>query len=194
VRATTNPSPPLLPRPQSTATRMVSRFSNDASMAATTWRPAFSMSTIDGMPMSSIVRRSASRIWRVLNTRTGARDARDERIRLPDRAQCHAWRFSARRGYTDRMSAVVYVNGTIAARRPGVDPVFDHGFLYGEGIYETLRTYDRRAVPVRSPHAAAAHSAALMALTCRSATTTCARACARPWPRTALTEAYIRIL
>jgi len=36
----------------------------------------------------------------------------------------------------------VYVNGTIAAAEDAVIPVYDHGFLYGEGIYETLRTYD----------------------------------------------------
>jgi hypothetical protein len=62
VRATTNPSPPLLPRPQSTATLRSTRSLCTASIAATTWRPAFSIRTSDGMPMSSIVRRSASRI------------------------------------------------------------------------------------------------------------------------------------
>ena len=37
--------------------------------------------------------------------------------------------------------AVVYVNGTISDARTASVPVFDHGFLYGEGVYETLRTY-----------------------------------------------------
>jgi hypothetical protein len=37
--------------------------------AATAWRPAFSISTIDGNPISSIVRRSASRICCVFSTR-----------------------------------------------------------------------------------------------------------------------------
>ena len=41
------------------------------------------------------------------------------------------------------MSATVYVNGTIAPADQAVVPVFDHGFLYGEGVYETLRTYAR---------------------------------------------------
>jgi hypothetical protein len=40
-----------------------------ASIAATAWRPAFSISTIEGSPMSWIVRRSASRICSVLSTR-----------------------------------------------------------------------------------------------------------------------------
>lgn len=43
------------------------------------------------------------------------------------------------------MQGVVYVNGTITSADAAVVPVFDHGFLYGEGIYETLRTY--RHVP-----------------------------------------------
>lgn len=37
----------------------------------------------------------------------------------------------------------VYVNGTIVPARDAVIPVYDHGFLYGEGVYETLRTYNR---------------------------------------------------
>ena len=45
--------------------------SNAASIAATVCRPAFSISTIDGRPMSSIVRRSASRICSVFSTRIG---------------------------------------------------------------------------------------------------------------------------
>lgn len=42
------------------------------------------------------------------------------------------------------MAATVNVNGRISGQDEAVVPVFDHGFLYGEGIYETLRTYDGR--------------------------------------------------
>ena len=42
------------------------------------------------------------------------------------------------------MAATVYVNGRISDERDAVVSVFDHGFLYGEGVYETLRTYNRR--------------------------------------------------
>jgi branched-chain amino acid aminotransferase len=42
------------------------------------------------------------------------------------------------------MAATVNVNGRIAGEQEAVIPVFDHGFLYGEGIYETLRTYGGR--------------------------------------------------
>jgi branched-chain amino acid aminotransferase len=39
------------------------------------------------------------------------------------------------------MSATINVNGRISCDRDAVVSVLDHGFLYGEGIYETLRTY-----------------------------------------------------
>jgi branched-chain amino acid aminotransferase len=42
------------------------------------------------------------------------------------------------------MPATVNVNGRITGERDAVISVFDHGFLYGEGIYETLRTYGGR--------------------------------------------------
>jgi branched-chain amino acid aminotransferase len=40
------------------------------------------------------------------------------------------------------MSATVNVNGRISDQATAVISVFDHGFLYGEGVYETLRTYN----------------------------------------------------
>jgi branched-chain amino acid aminotransferase len=39
------------------------------------------------------------------------------------------------------MAATVNVNGRVSDEQHAVISVFDHGFLYGEGIYETLRTY-----------------------------------------------------
>jgi branched-chain amino acid aminotransferase len=41
------------------------------------------------------------------------------------------------------MRGAVYVNGKITAADQAVVPVYDHGFVYGEGVYETLRTYNR---------------------------------------------------
>src|SRR5437773_5609709 len=40
------------------------------------------------------------------------------------------------------MPATVNVNGRITDQEHAVVSVFDHGFLYGEGVYETLRTYN----------------------------------------------------
>jgi branched-chain amino acid aminotransferase len=40
------------------------------------------------------------------------------------------------------MAAIVNVNGLVSSQKDAVVSVFDHGFLYGEGVYETLRTYN----------------------------------------------------
>ena len=40
------------------------------------------------------------------------------------------------------MPALVNVNGRVSDQEHAVISVFDHGFLYGEGVYETLRTYN----------------------------------------------------
>jgi len=42
------------------------------------------------------------------------------------------------------MAATVNVNGRVFDQEHAVISVFDHGFLYGEGVYETLRTYNGR--------------------------------------------------
>ncbi|MGE3706094.1 MAG: aminotransferase class IV [Vicinamibacterales bacterium] len=42
------------------------------------------------------------------------------------------------------MAAIVHITGEIVDQAHAVVSVFDHGFLYGEGIYETLRTYGGR--------------------------------------------------
>src|SRR5215470_2755108 len=39
------------------------------------------------------------------------------------------------------MTATVNVDGQISGERDARISVFDHGFLYGEGVYEVLRTY-----------------------------------------------------
>ena len=42
------------------------------------------------------------------------------------------------------MAATINVNGRISGEQDAVISVLDHGFVYGEGVYETLRTYNRR--------------------------------------------------
>jgi len=44
--------------------------------------------------------------------------------------------------YASGMAATVNVNGRVSDQDHAVISVFDHGFLYGEGVYETLRTYN----------------------------------------------------
>ena len=40
------------------------------------------------------------------------------------------------------MSVLVNVNGQVTDGASATISVFDHGFLYGEGVYETIRTYN----------------------------------------------------
>jgi branched-chain amino acid aminotransferase len=40
------------------------------------------------------------------------------------------------------LRGAVYVNGVIKPADQAVVPVYDHGFLYGEGVYEVVRTYN----------------------------------------------------
>ena len=42
------------------------------------------------------------------------------------------------------MDATVNVNGRITDAKSAIVSVFDHGFLFGDGVYETLRTYNQR--------------------------------------------------
>lgn len=98
-------------------------------------------------------------------------------------------------GYTTRMSAVVYVNGTIRPADQAVVPVFDHGFLYGEGVYETLRTYTREPFLFDRHVARLRHSAALMVLSVPFSDADLAdRVRQTMAAHPALDEAYIRIL
>lgn len=50
------------------------------------------------------------------------------------------------RGYTATVSVRVYVNGVISDRDSAVISIFDRGFLYGDSVYEVLRTSGGRTV------------------------------------------------
>jgi len=71
---------------------------------------------------------------------------------------------SRKRPMSSPLNAVVYVNGTITRAEEAVVPVFDHGFLYGEGVYETLRTYGGQPFLFGAHMARLRNSAALMRL------------------------------
>jgi branched-chain amino acid aminotransferase len=93
------------------------------------------------------------------------------------------------------MSAVVYVNGQIRPEAEARVPVFDHGFLYGEGVYETLRTYQKQPFLFERHMRRLRHSAGLMALPVPFTDADLldkVRATMAAHP--ALPEAYIRIL
>ncbi|MBC8413357.1 aminotransferase class IV, partial [bacterium] len=37
---------------------------------------------------------------------------------------------------------MIFLNNKLVKRKDALVSVFDHGFLYGDGIYETFRVYD----------------------------------------------------
>jgi branched-chain amino acid aminotransferase len=94
------------------------------------------------------------------------------------------------------LNATVSVNGRISSAADATIPVFDHGFLYGEGVYETLRTYHRLPFLYERHAERLRKSAALMALPVPFSDADLLRAihdtvAAHPG---GLGEAYIRVL
>jgi branched-chain amino acid aminotransferase len=63
------------------------------------------------------------------------------------------------------MQGAVNVNGHITDPAHAVISIFDHGFLYGEGVYETLRTYAGRPFLFDRHMRRLRRSASMMALT-----------------------------
>ena len=105
------------------------------------------------MPISSIVRRSASRICAALRIRIAIFVFRVRVIVIRSlRDGSHRQRQRPHR--SNREHAVI--------------SVFDHGFLYGEGIYETLRTYDGEPFLFDRHMRRLRKSADMLALTYRS--------------------------
>ncbi len=74
-----------------------------------------------------------------------------------------------------------YVNGSITPVDEAVIPVADHGFLYGDSVYETIRTYRRRPFLVTRHLDRLRRSAAAIHLTL-------------PWSHTELRDALARTL
>lgn len=98
------------------------------------------------------------------------------------------------------MPGAVYVNGRIASEVDAVVPVLDHGFLFGEGVYEVCCTYGGRPFLLDRHLARLRRSAAMIALEVppddelRGAIDATLRAAGfLPW-RSGTPEAYIRLI
>src|SRR5688572_25630595 len=99
------------------------------------------------------------------------------------------------------MPGAVYVNGRVTGEADAVVPVFDHGFLYGEGVYEVCRTYGGRVRLLPRHLARLRASAALIALPVpfddaaleARIEQTLTAAELKPW-RDGVPDAYVRLL
>ena len=47
------------------------------------------------------------------------------------------------------MSNRVYINGNLLPKEQAVVSVFDHGFLYGDGVFEGIRVYGGKVFLLR---------------------------------------------
>jgi branched-chain amino acid aminotransferase len=87
----------------------------------------------------------------------------------------------------------VYLDGEFVDRKEARVSVFDHGFLYGDGIYETLRAYDGRIFMLRKHLARLHRSADLIGLTLPVTPDQWPILLREAMSRNALKDAYIRI-
>lgn len=100
------------------------------------------------------------------------------------------------------MAAVAYVNGTIGNQQDARISVFDHGFLFGEGVYEVVRTYGGEPFLLDRHFARLRSSASMIALSPgktdaeleRAVRDTMAAYWAGPGTATPGQELYLRLL
>jgi branched-chain amino acid aminotransferase len=93
------------------------------------------------------------------------------------------------------MAAVVNINGRICGEHDAVISVFDHGYVFGEGVYEVLRTYHRRPFLFDAHARRMRDSAAMIALEVPlTDADLLARICATLDAAPEFEEAYLRIL
>src|SRR5690606_24923535 len=99
------------------------------------------------------------------------------------------------------MPGAIYVNGRITPEEQAVVPVLDHGFLFGEGVYEVCRTYGGRPFLLDRHLRRLRDSAGLIALPVpfddegleRRIDETMTAAGLLPW-REGVADAYVRLL
>ena len=87
----------------------------------------------------------------------------------------------------------IYLNDRFVDRKEAVVSVFDHGFLYGDGVYETLRAYGGRIFMLQQHLARLQRSGHLIGLDLPIPEKDWAALLNEAISRNGLTDAYIRI-
>ncbi|RJQ32505.1 MAG: branched-chain-amino-acid transaminase [Peptococcaceae bacterium] len=91
------------------------------------------------------------------------------------------------------MSAFVYLNGDYVPAENAKVSVFDHGFLYGDGVFETMRAYGRRVFMLAEHLERLYRSAAIISLVIPYRIEELAAAVEGTIQRNNLSGAYIRL-
>ncbi len=88
---------------------------------------------------------------------------------------------------------MIYLNNKLVPDRKALISVYDHGFLYGDGIYETLRAYKGVVFMLDEHIERLFHSASMVDLTIPRDRKSIKKAVYETLKANKLTEAYIRI-
>jgi branched-chain amino acid aminotransferase len=88
---------------------------------------------------------------------------------------------------------MIYLNNRLVPNSKATVSVFDHGFLYGDGIYETLRTYDGVVFKMEKHIKRLFHSASLIGLKVPKSPAQIEAAVYKTIKANRLKEAYVRI-
>lgn len=91
------------------------------------------------------------------------------------------------------MEEIVYLNGSLVPRHEARVSVFDHGFLYGYGLFETMRAYHGRIFLLERHLERLASGAAAIGIGERLAGLDLAQACRETLAANGLAEARVRL-
>jgi branched-chain amino acid aminotransferase len=89
---------------------------------------------------------------------------------------------------------LVYVNGKFVKKSEAVVSVFDHGLLYGDGVFEGIRAYDGRVFKLEEHVARLYDSAKVLQLKLPMAPKEMSEAVLETLRRNQLKDAYIRLV
>src|SRR3989338_5699147 len=87
----------------------------------------------------------------------------------------------------------IFINGKFYSEKDANISVFDHGFLYGDGIFETLRTYNGKLLKIDEHLGRLFHSARLVKLQIPLTKKQLKQAIISAIKKNCLKEAYIRL-
>jgi len=90
--------------------------------------------------------------------------------------------------------AAIYINGKLVDREKAVVSVYDHGFLYGDGVFEGLRFYNRKIFKLREHLDRLYDSARHIALTIPQSIESLSAHTLACVADSAMTDGYIRLV
>src|ERR1700733_14877079 len=92
------------------------------------------------------------------------------------------------------MSPKVYIGGKLFEKADAKISVFDHGLLYGDGVFEGIRAYSGRAFRLAAPIDRLYDSARSIHLTIPMSKAAMAEAAVSTLQANSLVDAYIRLI